>query len=89
MSKHSVATNAKVTLRTVSANNLITAIELSIEDDGKANKLPFKDSPGIGLLGIRERVTALGGRLTLKTGKPSGLAVHAWLPVQSLSGTQT
>ena len=89
VSKHSAATHAKVTLRTVSANNLITAIELSIEDDGKANKLPFKDSPGIGLLGIRERVTALEGRLTLKTGKPSGLAVHAWLPVQSLSGTQT
>jgi signal transduction histidine kinase len=85
VSKHSAATNAKVTLRTVSANNLITAIELSIEDDGKANKLPFEDSPGIGLLGIRERVTALGGRLTLKTGNPSGLAVHVWLSVHPLS----
>lgn len=89
VSKHSAATNAKVTLRTVSANNSITAIELSIQDNGKANKLPFEDSPGIGLLGIRERVTAIGGRLTLKAGNPSGLAVHVWLPVQSLLGTQT
>ncbi|WP_426992404.1 sensor histidine kinase [Methylomonas sp. CM2] len=89
VSKHSAATNAKVTLRAVSANNSITTIELSIEDNGKANKLPFEDSPGIGLLGIRERVTAIGGRLTLNTGNPSGLAVHIWLPVQSLSETQT
>jgi signal transduction histidine kinase len=78
-----------VTLQTVPANNSITTLELSIEDDGKANKLPFEDSPGIGLLGIRERVTALEGQLTLKTGNPSGLAVHVWLPVQSLSGTPT
>ena len=88
VSKHSAATHAKVTLQTVPANNSITTLELSIEDDGKANKLPFEDGPGIGLLGIRERVTAIGGRLTLKTGNPSGLAVHVWLPVQSLSGAQ-
>ncbi|WP_404355117.1 histidine kinase [Methylotuvimicrobium sp. KM1] len=88
VSKHSAANNATVTLQTVSVNNSITAIELSIEDDGKASKLPFENSPGIGLLGIRERVSALEGRLTLKTGNPSGLAVHVWLPVQSLSGTQ-
>jgi len=88
VSKHSFANNAKVTLRTVSENSSITTIELIIEDDGKAKNLPFEDSPGIGLLGIRERVTALGGRLTLKTGNPSGLAVHVWLPVQSLSGVQ-
>jgi len=88
VSKHSFANNAKVTLRTVSENSSITTIELIIEDDGKATNLPFEDSPGIGLLGIRERVTALGGRLTLKTGNPCGLAVHVRLPVQSLSGTQ-
>ncbi len=88
VSKHSAANHAKVTLRTVSENRSITTIELIIEDDGKAKNLPFEDGPGIGLLGIRERVTALGGRLTLKTGNPSGLAVHVWLPVQPLSGTQ-
>ena len=88
VSKHSSANDAKVTLRTVSENSSITTIELIIEDDGKTKNLPFKDSPGIGLIGIRERVTALGGRLTLKTGNPSGLAVHICLPVQSISGTQ-
>jgi two-component system sensor histidine kinase UhpB len=87
VAKHSAAAHAKVTLRTILANNPITAIELSIEDDGKTNKLPFEDSPGIGLLGIRERVTALGGRLVLETCKPSGLAAQVWLPVQPLSGT--
>ncbi|MDD5322382.1 MAG: histidine kinase [Methylococcales bacterium] len=89
VSKHSGANNAKVTLRTLHADNSITAIELIIEDDGKVNNLPFEDSPGIGLLGIRERVNALGGRLTLETCKPGGLAVRVWLPVQPLSGTQS
>jgi len=88
VSKHSSANNAKLTLHTVLANNLITAIELSIEDDGKASQLPFKNNTGIGLLGIRERVTALEGRLTLNTGNPNGLVVHVWLPVKSISGAQ-
>lgn len=91
IAKHSAATHANVTLTigpslaTGSANNIV----LMIEDDGIASNLPFEDSSGIGLLGICERVNALGGRLTLETGKPSGLVVHVRLPVQSISGTQT
>ena len=60
IAKHSAAANAKITL-TITAD----AVALTVEDDGIATELPFADSSGIGLLGIRERVTALHGQLTL------------------------
>ena len=39
---------------------------------------------GIGLLGIRERVIALGGLITLQTNKPGGLIIHIEVPVQTI-----
>ncbi|MDD5581135.1 MAG: histidine kinase [Methylobacter sp.] len=91
IAKHSAATHANVTLTIShslaagSADNLV----LLVEDDGIACGLPFQDSSGIGLLGMRERVSALGGKLTLTTGNPSGLIVQVWLPLNSIQGTQT
>ena len=71
IAKHASAANANITL-------IITAdaVDLTVEDDGRAIKLPFADNAGIGLLGIRERVTALDGRLTLAIAKPHGLMVE-------------
>ncbi|CAA9891926.1 Histidine kinase (fragment) [Candidatus Methylobacter favarea] len=87
IAKHSAATHAKITLTTGSflaagdANRII----LRIEDNGIADNLPFKHSSGIGLPGIQERVIALGGRVILALGKPSGLIVEVELPVQPVS----
>lgn len=83
IAKHSAAANAKVTLK-------ITAEEaaLTVEDDGIAAELPFPDGPGIGLLGIRERVIALHGQLTLTTAQPHGLIVEAWLPIRFITGSK-
>lgn len=78
IAKHSAATNAKVTL--VIANNALT---LTAEDNGLTTALPFADGPGIGLLGIRERVTALNGQLVLAIAEPHGLIVEARLPIRS------
>ncbi len=83
IAKHSAAANAKVTL-TINAD----AVALAVEDDGIATGLPFADGPGIGLLGIRERVTALHGQLTLAIAKPHGLIVEAWLPIRSITDSQ-
>jgi len=83
IAKYSAATNAKVTLA-VTAD----AVALTVEDDGIATGLPFADGPGIGLLGIRERVTALHGQLTLAIAQPHGLIVEAWLPIRSITGSQ-
>jgi signal transduction histidine kinase len=57
-------------------------VELVVVDDGKAGPgLAIK--PGMGLLGMRERVAALGGRLSFATARPSGSILRAHIPVPS------
>ena len=88
VSKHSAATNANVKLeRSFSTKiggteNSEESIALVIEDDGIAEDIAFSDSPGVGLLGMRERVAALGGQLTLQAIKTGGLKIHIWIPLQ-------
>ncbi|SIQ81670.1 sensor histidine kinase [Micromonospora avicenniae] len=55
------------------------AIAIRVDDDGKAmpDTAPM---PGVGLLGMRERVTALGGRLRAEPRNEGGFTVHAELP---------
>ncbi|MFF4170740.1 sensor histidine kinase [Streptomyces sp. NPDC001744] len=48
-------------------------------DDGKSGSLPAP-TPGLGLLGMRERVTALGGRLRTGPCGAGGFTVQAELP---------
>ncbi|ASR37202.1 two-component sensor histidine kinase [Prauserella marina] len=57
---------------------------IRIDDDGTAtpDRAPV---PGVGLLGMRERVTALGGRLRAAPRGEGGFAVEAELPVAGLS----
>lgn len=61
-------------------------VELSVDDDGKggSDHLPVK--PGLGLLGMGERIAALGGRLSLETSRPSGVTLRAHIPVPPISG---
>ncbi|MCX2180355.1 sensor histidine kinase [Streptomyces sp. SKN60] len=56
------------------------AVSVRVEDDGRARpgRAP---APGLGLLGMRERVTALGGRLRAEPRAEGGFAVRAELPV--------
>ncbi len=90
IAKHSAASHAQVTLAITSDSETErTAIELTIEDDGIIDKLPFADHHGLGLLGITERVTALDGRLNLATKRPSGLIVQVWLPFSVIGNSQT
>jgi len=84
IAKHSAAANAKVILEITT-----DAITLTVKDDGIATELPFTEGQGIGLLGIRERVTALYGRLTLAIAQPHGLIIEAWLPIRSIPDSQT
>ena len=84
IAKHSAAANANITLAINS-----DAVTLTVEDDGSATELPFADDSGIGLLGIRERVTALDGQLTLAIAQPHGLKVEVWLPIISITEPQT
>lgn len=55
------------------------AVVIRVDDDGKAPPRPAE--PGIGLLGMRERVTALGGQLQAAPRSGGGFSVQAELPV--------
>ncbi|MFF9342745.1 sensor histidine kinase [Streptomyces sp. NPDC014773] len=58
------------------------ALAVSVEDDGPAAPAAGAPVPGLGLLGMRERVTALGGRLTAGPRDGGGFSVRAELPVE-------
>jgi len=53
-------------------------VRLIARNDGNAR--PVVSSPGSGLLGMRERVESLGGKLAVRTGADFGFTVDAWLP---------
>jgi signal transduction histidine kinase len=53
-------------------------VRLVARNDGKAR--PVVSSPGSGLLGMRERLEHLGGKLAVRTGADFGFTVDAWLP---------
>ncbi len=80
IAKHSTASKVSVLLES-SADTVM----VHIDDDGNVAQLPFADHDGIGLLGIRERVDSLGGRLTLEISASGGLAVRVMLPLHPLS----
>ncbi|WP_336212199.1 sensor histidine kinase [Nonomuraea sp. LPB2021202275-12-8] len=56
------------------------ALAIRIDDDGEATP-DTAPVPGVGLLGMRERVTALGGRLRAAPRDEGGFTVQAELPV--------
>lgn len=76
ISKHSSATSAIVKLEI--KNKLIV---LSIEDNGNMKTLPLSNNSGFGLLGIRERASALGGQMSIKKSELGGLGIKVILPL--------
>lgn len=57
----------------------VDALVVRVDDDGTGSGQP--PVPGYGLVGMRERVTALGGRLCAEPGPAGGFSVLAELPV--------
>ncbi len=56
-------------------------LTVSIDDDGPA-RTASEATAGIGILGMRERVSALGGRITTGPRRGGGFAVRAELPAE-------
>lgn len=74
VSRH--AGKATASVRIVYGADTLT---VRVDDDGIGSHRP--PVPGYGLIGMRERVTALGGRLQAEPGSPRGFTVLAELPV--------
>jgi signal transduction histidine kinase len=53
-------------------------VRLVARNDGSARRTA--SAPGSGLLGMRERVESLGGKLAVQKGTDFGFTVDAWLP---------
>ncbi|MFJ4778217.1 sensor histidine kinase [Streptomyces sp. NPDC088762] len=76
-----VARHADAATASVRIDCRANALVLRIDDDGKATP-GTAPTPGLGLLGMRERVTALGGRLRAEPRAAGGFTVQAELPVE-------
>jgi signal transduction histidine kinase len=74
--KHADAARALVTVRYFD-----DGLELEVADDGAGPPVGAVDGPGLGLMGMRERVDACGGRLHAGAGSDGGFVVRASLPL--------
>ncbi|OLF08615.1 sensor histidine kinase [Actinophytocola xanthii] len=73
--RHADTTSAAITIDYGSSD-----LTVRVEDEG--SPVPREDAePGLGLVGMRERVTALGGRLLAHPGDTGGFTVSAEIPV--------
>ncbi|WP_405851250.1 histidine kinase [Streptomyces sp. NBC_00090] len=75
-----IARHAEATTASVRIDYRPDAVAVQVDDDGKARP-DTTPVPGIGLLGMRERVTALGGHLRAAPRDEGGFTVRAVLPV--------
>lgn len=80
IAKHAQAQRASVTL-TLDARHA----RLIVEDDGRGMQVAGKTvdtaEPHLGLLGMRERVTTVGGTLNIGTAAHGGLKIDARIPI--------
>ncbi|MBD0424724.1 sensor histidine kinase [Streptomyces sp. TRM S81-3] len=79
-----VARHAAATTVSVLIGYRPDALAIRVDDDGTATPYP-SPTPGLGLLGMRERVTALGGRLSTEPRSAGGFTVQAELPTNGAS----
>ncbi|WP_214106875.1 sensor histidine kinase [Acrocarpospora catenulata] len=79
-----IARHAAATTASVQIDYRPDILVIRVDDDGKAtpDSAPI---PGVGLLGMRERVTALGGHLRAQPRSEGGFTVQAELPVKQTS----
>ncbi|MGV9365916.1 sensor histidine kinase [Amycolatopsis sp. NPDC003731] len=73
-----VARHAAADTASVRIDHRPGALVIRVDDNGKAT---VDSAPGVGLTGMRERVTALGGRLEAGPRRGGGFRVQAELPV--------
>jgi signal transduction histidine kinase len=75
ITRHAAAATASVRI-----DHRPGTLVIRVDDDGRST-VDTAPEPGVGLLGMRERVTALGGRLEAAPRGEGGFTVRAELPV--------
>jgi two-component system sensor histidine kinase UhpB len=76
--KHAKATQASIRLM---LNPAGTHLLIDIRDNGQGFDLQGRRSDGMGLIGMRERLAAAGGELTVTSAPGQGCTVHVALPL--------
>jgi two-component system, NarL family, sensor histidine kinase UhpB len=88
VSRHAAATRLEIGIRRAgSAVEGSDAVTFNISDDGRGAD-PGEPPSGLGLIGMRERIEMLGGRLSVTTAPGLGFSIAASIPVdQRLTAT--
>jgi two-component system sensor histidine kinase UhpB len=76
--QHGGATSIRVTLRLIDSGY----VRLTIQDDGRGTD---GSRPGMGMLGMRERATLLGGSLSVEGARGRGTTIRVVFPQAALS----
>ncbi|QOV36891.1 sensor histidine kinase [Streptomyces ferrugineus] len=79
-----IARHADASAASVRIDCRADTLAIRVDDDGRATP-GSAPAPGVGLLGMRERVTALGGHLRAAPRDEGGFSVRAELPVDQTS----
>ena len=77
---HTVSVDVEVQERQAARGEARVSVEVR-ELDAPPDSAPERWSEGTGLLGMRERVAAHGGELTIKVDQGGGMLLRAWLPL--------
>jgi len=80
IARHSRATRVEIKISAGAAADSGQRMEILIADNGAGADLTAPRA-GLGLVGMRERVSALGGSITLASGRGAGFTVKASLPM--------
>ena len=73
--KHAQARNVSVVL--TRRGSSVSAV---IEDDGRGLDTEAEDGPGVGLVGMRERIALLNGRMAIESGEGGGTTIAVEVP---------
>jgi signal transduction histidine kinase len=73
-------TASEISLRVARQSGAEDALVICVEDDGGGDTADLAQSSGFGLTGIRERIAALGGSLSIGLA-PRGISIAASIPI--------
>ena len=82
VSRHAGARSVSVSVMRVHERSSSDRVAIGVVDDGRGAD-PTAKTLGLGVLGMRERVEALGGELEIRTAPGAGFSILANLPVRS------